>query len=271
MSFTPADVWQTLKAVRDQGPLVHNITNYVAMQISANALLAVGASPAMIHAVEEASDFAGIASALVVNIGTLSPRWVEAMEASMQTARAKGTPVVLDPVGVGATPYRTDVAVKLLRLGPTVVRGNASEIMALAGAAGITAEAASGKGVDSTHSSAQALGAATAMARTLGLVVAVSGEVDVITDGERVAQVHNGHVLFTRVTAMGCSLSGVLGAFLAVESDALKAVTSAFAVYGLAGEIAAQKGQGPGTFKAHLLDSLYTLDEEATLHGVKLQ
>lgn len=276
-------IWEIFSAIRQRGPLVHNITNYVAMEISANVLLAAGASPAMIHAVEEAGDFAGISSAVVINIGTLSAPWVEGMHAAMAAAQAKGVPTVLDPVGVGATAYRTQVAVDLLAHRPTVIRGNASEIMALASAAGAEASGAEasgaeaggaeagGKGVDSTHSTNEALSAAKALARHTGAVVAVTGAVDRITDGERVIGVENGHPLMTRITAMGCSLSGLVGACLAVHPDPLEATAAALAVYGLAGELAAARAEGPGSLKTHLLDLLHTLDAETIQGGSRIQ
>ena len=162
-----------LKELRVKRPLVHNITNYVAMTLSANVLLALGASPAMIHAVEEVEDFVAISSSLVINIGTLSPRWVEAMRLAAKKAVALGKPWVLDPVGCGATPYRTSVAAELVGLRPTIIRGNASEIMSLAGAAG-----AGGKGVDSTAASDAAVSAAMMLAHRSGADVAATGVID---------------------------------------------------------------------------------------------
>lgn len=247
--------WAAASRVRQRAPLVHNITNYVAMDVSANVLLAAGASPAMVHAEDEAAAFAEIADAVVVNIGTLSAPWVRAMHAALQVARASGKPSVLDPVGVGATDYRTQTARTLLeRHRPSVVRGNASEILALAGAATTT------KGVDSTRSAEDAVGAARAMAGAFGVIVVVTGAVDRATDGERVVRVENGHPLMTRVTALGCSLSGLIGAYLAVEPDPLVAATSALAVFGVAGELAAEAAKGPGSLRTALIDTLATLD-----------
>src|SRR6516164_9196514 len=183
----PIDIAEAAAAVnelRARRPLVHNITNYVAMTISANVLLAVGASPAMVHAVEEVEDFVAISSALAINIGTLSPRWVEAMRLAAAKAVELGKPWVLDPVGCGATRYRTGVAAELAGMRPAIIRGNASEIMSLAGAAG-----AGGKGVDATVSSNAARAAAIALARKTGAVVAITGEVDYATDGSEVIAV----------------------------------------------------------------------------------
>ncbi len=248
------DAWSALARLRQRAPLVHCITNYVAMDVAANALLAIGASPAMVHAREEVEDFVSISSALTVNVGTLSPPWVETMEMAARRAVDRGIPWVLDPVGCGATPYRTRVAGELARMRPTVIRGNASEVLALAGEAGGT------KGVDSTRGADEAVDAARALAREMGCVVAVTGEVDRVTDGERTLAVAHGHALMTRVTALGCALTGITGAFVAVEDDPLHAATHALALFGLAGERAAERAEGPGTLRVRLLDALYALD-----------
>jgi hydroxyethylthiazole kinase len=259
----PAEVWAALRTLRERSPLVHNITNYVAMDISANALLAIGAAPAMVHALEEVEEFTAISSALVVNIGTLSPQWVEAMRRAARRAGALGKPWVLDPVGAGATRYRTDTARELAGMRPTVIRGNASEILAVAGGAEGT------RGVDSTHASDDAVEAARGLARRTGSVVAVTGAVDYVTDGARMLSVANGHPMMTRVTALGCSATAIVGAFLAVHDDALFATAAALAVIGLAGEIAAREAPGPGTFRQKLLDALYLMGERA-LDGVRI-
>lgn len=262
---TPADVWAALDAVRRAGPLVHNLTNYVAMDLSANALLAAGASPAMVHAREEAAEFAGLASAVVVNIGTLSPAWVESMVDAARVAGERGIPWVLDPVAVGATSFRTKAGTDLLALAPTVVRGNASEILALAGAAG------RGKGVDSTDQSTDAIDAAAQLARQTGGVVAVTGEVDVVSDGAHTVRVAGGDPLMARVTAMGCAASALVGAFAAVVDDPLRAAVSALSVFGLAGERAAAGAAGPGSLRWRLLDELYALDERTVLDGTRIE
>ncbi|HEX6751290.1 MAG TPA: hydroxyethylthiazole kinase [Longimicrobium sp.] len=259
----PAEVWSALRTLRERSPLVHNITNYVAMDVSANALLAVGAAPAMVHALEEVEEFTGISHALVVNIGTLSPQWVEAMRRGAARAVSLGKPWVLDPVGAGATQYRTQTARELAGRHPTVIRGNASEILAVAGGAEAT------RGVDSTHASDDALGCAKALAKRLGCVVAVTGAVDYVTDGTRTLSVANGHPMMTRVTALGCSASAIVGAFLAVHDDAVFATAAALSVIGLAGEIAAREAPGPGSFRQHLLDALYLMGERA-LDGVRI-
>ena len=218
------------------------------------------------HAREEAADFVAIASALVVNIGTLSPPWVEAMHQSAQAAGALGKPWVLDPVGCGATPYRTEVAVALAERRPTAIRANASEILALAGAAN-----SSTRGVDSTHTSDEALEAARFLARETGAVVAVTGAIDRITDGRHTLAVANGHPLMARVTALGCAASAIVGAFLAVEPDPVAATASAVALFGLAGERAAAGAAGPGSLRWRLMDELHGLDEAAVRAGVRIE
>jgi hydroxyethylthiazole kinase len=235
------------------------------MEVVANCLLALGASPAMVHAEDEVEDFVGIASALVINIGTLSPPWVAAMERAARRANALGKPWVLDPVGCGATPYRTRTAAALAGLGPTVIRGNASEIMALAGAtSGPT------RGVDSSHEASEAFAAGSALARDLGTVVAITGAVDHVTDGERLLRVSNGDPAMTRVTALGCAASGVVGAFLAIEPEPLPAAASALAVFGLAGERAAAAAAGPGSLRVRIVDELAALEERALASGVRI-
>lgn len=254
-----------LAALRGCAPLVHCITNLVAMDLTANALLAVGASPAMVYAEAEAEAFAGLASALLVNIGTPYPAWGRAMETCAARAGREGRPWVLDPVAAGATPFRSALAERLVGAGPTLVRGNASEVLALAGAAG-----AAPKGVDSAHTPEQALGAARELARALGGVVAVTGPVDHVTDGERLLRVGNGVPLMARVTAFGCAASAVCGAFLTVVDDRLLAAAQGLAVFGLAGELAAERSAGPGELRWRLLDALYGLDANAVRAGVRV-
>ncbi len=251
-SASPASA--TLAALRDQVPLVQNITNFVAMDLAANVLLAVGASPAMVHAADEVEDFLVHARALTVNIGTLSPDWVKSMMRAADVAARSGKPWVLDPVGVGATPYRNRVAAELARLGPTVIRGNASEIMALAGAA------AGGRGVDSTAGSDEALEAAQRLARATGAVVAVTGETDYVTDGATLLALRNGDALMTRVTAVGCALTALVGACCAVEPRPLVAAWHGLAILAVAGEQAGEETRAPGSFRVALLDALYLLD-----------
>ncbi|MEO1537761.1 MAG: hydroxyethylthiazole kinase [Pseudomonadota bacterium] len=238
--------------MRKQAPLVHCITNYVAMNIAANVTLAAGASPAMIHAPEEVADFVPIVGALTVNIGTLSPLWVEGMKGAAVAASGANVPWVLDPVAHFATPYRAQVALDLLALKPTVVRGNASEIIALAGGAG------SGKGVDSGDSVSDAESAAQALAASQGCIVAVSGAVDFVTDGTRSARITGGSDLMPKITALGCSLTALVGAYCAV-APGFDATVAAFLHFAEAGERAGAGVQGPGSFSVAFLDTLHNL------------
>ncbi|HTT49130.1 MAG TPA: hydroxyethylthiazole kinase [Pseudolabrys sp.] len=256
--ITIDNVYAVLEELRARRPLVHNITNYVAMTVSANVLLALGASPAMVHAVEEVEDFVAIADALAVNIGTLSPPWVTAMHQAVARARALGKPWALDPVGCGATAYRTQVAGELAGLKPSVIRGNASEILGLAGQVG-----AGGKGVDSTAPAEDATSSAAALAQRTGSVVAVTGETDYVSDGATLVAVHGGHALMPLSTALGCSLSAVTAAFTAVRPPR-EAAVAALAVFGAAGAVAAERCRGPGHLPAEICDALHRMDR-ATL------
>jgi len=266
MKTTAAEIFASVRKIRERGPVVHNITNYVAMNNSANALLAIGASPVMAHAEEEVEAMVGIASALVVNIGTLSGPWIRAMFQAVHTAKARGIPIVLDPVGAGATPYRTRTALEMMRAAPpSLLRGNASEILAVAGERGGT------KGVDSTEASAGAVEAARSLSRDFGSTVCVSGETDFIVWGEGVLRVGNGHILMTRVTALGCTASALCGAFAAVESSIPAAAAQAMAVMGIAGEMAAEGADGPGSLQVRFLDALYRLSERDIERRLKIE
>jgi hydroxyethylthiazole kinase len=255
-------VWSDLCAIRDRGPVIHNITNFVVMNTTANALLSLGASPVMAHAEEEIDEMVAIASALVINIGTLSRPWIASMRQAGLAAREKGIPVVLDPVGAGATCLRTETSLAILNeVAPGIVRGNASEIMALAHAAGIADEQATAKGVDSTHGTEAAVQAARSLAGKYACVVVVSGAFDLITDGERSFRIMNGDQLMPLVTGMGCTATAVVGAFAAVNPSGLEAAAYGMAVMGMAGETAAALAQGPGTLQLHFLDALYSMKE----------
>jgi hydroxyethylthiazole kinase len=244
-----------VRAVRTQSPLVHNITNYVVMNNTANALLAIGASPVMVHAEEEVADIAAISGALVVNIGTLSPYWVKGMHKALQTARQLGKPTVIDPVGAGASPYRTQQVIELIRENtPTVIRGNASEIKALVATGVVT------KGVDSTDAPEAALEAGQWLSKEMGCIVVISGATDLVIKGDQVRKVLFGSPLMTKVTGLGCSASALMGAFLAAVPDALEAATATMQVMGMAGEMAAQRAEGPGTLQLHFLDALYNFE-----------
>ncbi|MCR9087884.1 MAG: hydroxyethylthiazole kinase [Rhodobacteraceae bacterium] len=244
---TPATA---LTLLRSNPPLVQCITNFVAMNVAANTLLAAGASPAMVHAAEEAGAFAAIAGALTINIGTLSPEWVDGMQKAITGAQGAGRPWVLDPVAHFATPYRAGVARDLMALRPTIVRGNASEILGLAG------EASGGRGVDAGDPVAAAEAAARSLAQDTGAVIAVTGEVDFVTDGARAVRITGGSDLMPRVTALGCSLTCLVGAFAAVVEDPFDATVAALAMFAAAGESAAGPAEGPGSFAWRFLDAL---------------
>jgi hydroxyethylthiazole kinase len=248
------DLRAAREALRETAPLVHCLTNTVAQTITANALLAVGAAPAMVDAPQEAGDFAAVASAVLVNVGTVHERTAEAMRLAVRSAGTAGTPWVLDPVAVGALAYRTALAEELVTLRPTVVRGNASEVMALAGSG------AGGRGVDSTAGADDAELAASGLARRTGGVVAVSGVVDLLTDGSRTMRVGGGSALLTRTTGAGCALGALVAAYLAVTADPLTGAVAAHAHVALAAERAAATAAGPGTFAAAWLDALDSVD-----------
>ncbi|QWC85085.1 hydroxyethylthiazole kinase [Nocardioidaceae bacterium] len=254
-----------LQRVRDRSPLVQCLTNSVVMPFSANVLLAVGASPAMVDIPEEAGPFAQVADAVLVNVGTPYAEQRDAMVEAARSAGSHGTPWVLDPVAVGSLAVRTRLVAQLLELGPDVVRGNPSEVMAVAGTAD------GGRGVDSTAATEESLDAAVSLATTLGGVVAVSGAVDVVTDGDRTTRVANGHPWLTQVTGGGCALGAVVAAFRAVESDTLSATVAAVASYTVAAEVAAATASGPGSFASSLLDALAGLDGETLRERIVLR
>ncbi|GAA1995388.1 hydroxyethylthiazole kinase [Nakamurella flavida] len=253
---TPEQIGQVVAAVRATHPLVHCITNGVVANVTANVLLAAGAAPAMVEAPEEAGVLAGVAGALLINLGTLTTPQVDGMRVAIAAANTAGVPWVLDPVAIGALPLRTAVAGEFARLGPAVIRGNASEIAALVGGAG-------GRGVDSTTTPDEITDVVADVAREFGTVVAASGPVDLITDGTRTVRVASGHPLLTRVTGVGCSLGALIGACLAVGDDAVLAAAAATAWMCVAGEQAAEKATGPGSFAVALLDGLDGLDPAA--------
>jgi hydroxyethylthiazole kinase len=257
-----------LAAIRERKPLVHQITNYVVMNETANATLALGALPVMAHAIEEVEELASIAGALVLNIGTLSKHWIDAMLLAATAANRADVPVVLDPVGAGATRLRTETAKSILTEAEiAVVRGNAAEVATLTG------RQAEIRGVESIGSTDSGAELAKVAASTLGCVVAVTGPVDHVSDGERVVAVANGHELLATVTGTGCMASAITGCFLAVAPDRpLEAAAEALVAFGVAGEDAAHGAKGPGTFHVNLYDALYnldpgTLDERAKADG----
>ena len=245
--------------LRSGNPLVHILTNEVVEVITANVLLAAGASPAMIVAEEEVAAFAAISGALLVNVGTLYPARLASMRLAVAAANQAGVPWTLDPVAVGVLDYRTDACREFLAGKPAAIRGNGSEILALAGFSGV------GRGVDSTTGSDSALAAAEQLARSTGAVVAVTGETDFITDGSSTWATPWGNPLMTRVVGTGCALSALVAAFTAQADNRLNAVAAACAMAGLCGARAAASSRGPGSFKADFLDALYLLSPEQLL------
>jgi hydroxyethylthiazole kinase len=252
LSFTCS----ALNEVRSQTPLVQCITNSVVVNFTANVLLSLGAAPAMVDIPGEAGAFARVASGLLVNHGTPTQEQRDAMLMAAVAANNAATPWVLDPVAVGSLKVRTPLAFALRDLRPTVVRGNASEIIALAGAG------TGGRGVDASDDVEAALTAADALARTTGGVIAVSGPVDMITDGRELVRIHNGHPLLTRVTGGGCALGAVMAAFAAVDDDRLATTVAAATVYTVAAEIAAESAAGPGSFAVAFVDALDTVSAQ---------
>lgn len=259
-----------IDAIRQKAPLVHNITNFVVMNNTANALLAIGASPVMAHAPEEVAEMAAMASAVVLNMGTLSERWVEAILLAGQSALEHNVPIIFDPVGVGATHYRNRTARRIFKqFTPSIIRGNASEIMALAAEFLDTQQQIKTKGVDSTAASDNAIETAQRLAQQLGTVIAISGAEDFITDGKTVHSLKNGSPMMARVTGMGCTASAITGAFAGINSDMLEAAAHAMAVMGIAGELATLQSKGPGSLQVNFLDQLYTLTPESIVNTLK--
>lgn len=259
-------IYQDLEKIRKKSPLVHNITNYVVMNNTANALLSIGASPVMAHAEDEVSDMVDIASSLVINMGTLSEHWVDAMMQAGVRAKSKQKPIVFDPVGVGATAYRKQTAKQIIDLcNPQVIRGNASEIMSLVD------EKTKTKGVDSTESTFTAMDAAKSLAIKYKAIVVISGEVDLITDGKELVSIYNGSTLMPKVTGMGCTSTALLGAFLAVNSNVLEAAAHTMAVMGITGQLATKKSNGPGSFQVNFIDQLYNLSKNDIKTNLKAE
>ncbi|RJR33790.1 MAG: hydroxyethylthiazole kinase [Desulfobacteraceae bacterium] len=255
-----------LAEVRRARPLIHNITNFVVMNYTANGLLAMGASPVMAHAQGEVEEMVSLAGALVLNIGTLSPEWIDSMVRAGKRANELDIPVVLDPVGSGATRMRTASAKRIIgEVSIRVIRGNSSEILSLAQGGART------KGVDSLHAVDEAGETAGALARELKITLAVTGAVDLVTDGSRLLRVHNGHPMMQNVTGTGCTATAAIGAFMAVDKDSVRATATALAYFGLAGEKAAEKADGPGSYQIGMLDALYRITPEHLKEGARIQ
>lgn len=255
-------VWTHLSSVRQNSPLIQCITNFVSMDLMANTLLSAGASPAMIHSLQEISDFTPHVHALCINVGTLTSEWLPAMKSAAELANHLGKPWVLDPVAAGASGFRLKACLELVELKPTVIRGNGSEIIALSMASSVGPT----KGVDSSHESTDAVVAAKSLAQASGSIVAVSGAVDIVTDGQRVVGAQNGVALMQKITASGCSLTALIAAFVAVDpSHAFEATASAFSIFGIAGEMGMKMAKGPASLRMHLIDSLYGLDQDTVI------
>ncbi len=265
MKVTAETIYADVEKIRERAPLVHNITNYVVMNTTANALLALGASPVMAHAEEEVEYMTGIAGALVINIGTLSRSWIAAMFRAASQAVELGVPLVFDPVGAGATAYRTKTCLDLIdTYSPAVIRGNASEIMAL------VSQGVKTRGVDSADPSAAALDAARVLNGNTGSTVCISGEIDYIVDKEGVIIIENGHPMMPRVTGLGCTASALCGAFAAVNRSFAASTAGAMAVMGICGEMAAEVSKGPGTLQVNFIDRLFGLSGQDIKNRIKI-
>lgn len=265
-----AEAAALVAAVREARPLVQMITNYVSMDMAANVLLAAGAAPAMVFAPEESPEFVRRASALVINTGTLSAPAAHAMEVAVTAARTHGVPWALDPVGAGGTTFRNETICKLLRHRPAVIRGNASEIMAVARLAGLTQEAGAPRGVDSAHATSEVEELAQRLARHCLCTVAATGEIDIVTNGLAIVRLANGSPLMTKVTALGCGLTGYIGAFIGLGEAPFAATTAALAAYAVAGDMAAEGARGPASFRTAFIDALFSLDARDIVARLRL-
>ncbi|MHB1413170.1 MAG: hydroxyethylthiazole kinase [Thermoleophilia bacterium] len=263
-----ASAIELLARVRQKAPLIHNITNFVVMNSSANILLAIGASPVMAHCQAEVEEMTSMSSALVLNIGTIQEDWLDSMICAAKTANSVGIPVILDPVGAGATRLRTDAINEIMgNASISVLRGNCSEVLSLGSSAIKT------KGVDTSLSlSDQTVEAARQMAVDKKCVIAISGEEDCITDGHQVFRVRNGQPLMTRVTGSGCGLTAVTAAFCAVAENSLALATAAaFGYYGLCGDLAVKTSDKPGSFHVAFIDQLYSTGDEEIRELLKIK
>lgn len=249
-------LWQHSNAIRRNAPLIHNITNLVMQNDTADVIAAMGGTQMTLHTREEAHAAASIADALAINSGTLDEAWLECAHEAIYAILTRGRPWILDPVAAGLSDYRTQSIFKLLQLGPTIIKANASEILVLAG----SQEA--GRAADAIHSVDYAAAAADKLAREHGCVVVVTGSEDLVTDGERRVRMANGHAMMSRMIGSGCMLTSVVGCFLAVIEAPFEAALAAVAYFTVAGEIAAEQAGGPGTLKPLLIDNLYSLNGE---------
>jgi hydroxyethylthiazole kinase len=238
--------------IREKRPMIHHITNYVVMNVTANVTLAMGASPVMAHANEEVEDMVVFASAHVLNPGTLSPHWITAMLKSGKKAKELGIPIILDPVGAGATKLRTDTCSQILEeVKPDVIRGNQAEVMILGG------EDAQIQGVDSLETGEAPVEAFKALSRKTGAVICVTGPIDHVTDSEKTFRIENGHPMMGNVTGTGCSASTAVAVYCAAGGATAESCAMGLAVFGACGELAGEESQGPGSFQVTILDALY--------------
>jgi hydroxyethylthiazole kinase len=265
-SITPGRLAALFAAVQERHPLIHHITNVVTINDVANVTLAIGAAPVMAYAPEEAEEMVSMAGALALNIGTPTVRTVDVMIRAGRRANTLGIPVLLDPVGAGATDFRTEQALRLLSgLRIASLRGNAGEIATLAGRPGGV------RGVDAAGGIGEVDRLAGSLARQTGAVVAATGRVDVVTDGERLIRIHNGDPLLTRITGAGCMATAAVAAFTAVDDDPLAAAAGGLVCFGIAAERAAHIAGGPGTFRAALLDAIAALNAETVEREARLE
>ncbi len=270
INFSPINlggkIFELMEKIHREKPLIHNITNAVAMNDSANIILAMGGLPIMAHAQEEVREMVRAAAALVLNIGTLTPAQIDSMIAAGEEANALGIPVILDPVGAGATSLRTESAFRLQeKIKIDIVRGNYAEVSTLAGLQGKI------KGVESIAEEKNAVGIASSLARQRNQVVVITGEKDIVTEGKSVMEISNGSPMLKTITATGCMVTSLIATFAAVSSDFLLASTGALVCFGLAGERAARGARGPGSFKANLFDEVYNLNKEIICQDLKVK
>ena len=255
-----------LEKVRREKPLVHHLTNWVTIYDCANIVKVFGASPVMAHAKEEAAEMAGIASALVLNIGTLTVELVQSMLLAAKAANRKGIPVVLDVCGAGATKLRDDMCFKILdEAFVTIIKGNASEIARIAG------ESVQTKGVDAASVEKNLQDIAQGLARKRSCTVVITGEEDIVADAERTVHVRNGHAMMANIVGTGCMAASVIGTFAAVEKDPVAASVAGLVCYEIAAELAAKTAKGPGTFKELMFDAVFNLDAETVKRMQKIE
>ena len=260
------DIYHLLTQVREKSPLVQNITNFVVMNNTANALLALGASPIMVHAEEELEEVLSFCNSLVINIGTLSKPWADNMILATQLANKLGKPWVLDPVGAGISSLRNETLQALMLLKPTVIRGNASEIIALQ-----NFNRKSVKGVDSTHSSSYALEAGKLLQKETGSIICISGATDYVISDNEITEIKNGTSVMTKVTGMGCTATAITGAFIGLAKHPYQEAVAGVAITSLAGELAAKISKGPGSLQLNFYDILFNLAKEQILGNLKLK